>query len=150
MDAKVLIIEDNAAKLERLKTFCDKNYPGIFIMEKTSYISAQREIVQNGNSYDVILLDVSMTNYDTSEEENGGQPKPLAGMNILRFMLLAKIITPVIVVTMYENFVDGVKIRQLDRNFKTQYPDIYEGYVYYSHKNNDWKKSLKVLMDKVL
>ena len=71
-------------------------------------------------------------------------------MNILRFMLLAKIITPVIVVTMYENFVDGVKIRQLDRNFKTQYPDIYEGYVYYSHKNNDWKKSLKVLMDKVL
>ncbi|MBO4892329.1 MAG: hypothetical protein J5502_06935 [Prevotella sp.] len=91
-----------------------------------------------------------MTNYDTSEEENGGQPKPLAGMNILRFMLLAKITTPVIVVTMYENFVDGVKIKQLDQNFKMQYSDIYEGYVYYSHKNNDWKSALKNLMDNVL
>ena len=150
MDSRILIIEDNTAKLERLKSFCVKNYPGVSITERPSYISAQREIVQNGNSYDVILLDVSMTNYDTSEEENGGQPKPLAGMNILRFMLLAKVTTPVIVVTMYENFVDGVKIAMLDRNFKAQYPDIYEGYVYYSHKNNDWKKSLRNLMDNVL
>lgn len=150
MNNKILIIEDNTAKLERLKTFCENNYSEMAVTEKPSYISAQREIVQNGNSYDVILLDVSMTNYDTSEEENGGQPKPLAGMNILRFMLLAKITTPVIVVTMYENFVDGVKIKQLDRNFKAQYPDIYEGYVYYSHKNNDWTKSLKKLMDDVL
>lgn len=150
MDNKILIIEDNTAKLERLKYFCEQQYPGIQITERPSYISAQREIVQNGNAYDLILLDVSMANYDTSEEENGGQPKPLAGMSILRFMLLAKIHTPVIVVTMYENFVDGVKIKQLDRNFKTQYPDIYEGYVYYSHKNNDWKKALKNLMDVVL
>ena len=150
MSNRILIIEDNAAKLERLKSFCEKNYPDMQITEKPSYISAQREVVQNGNSYDVILLDVSMTNYDTTEEENGGQPKPLAGMNILRIMLLANITTPVIVVTMYENFVDGVKIKQLDRNFKAQYPDIYEGYVYYSHKNNDWKKALKNLMDNVL
>jgi len=150
MNNRILIIEDNTAKMERLKTFCEKNYPDMHITERPSYISAQREIVQNGNDYDVILLDVSMTNYDTSEEENGGQPKPLAGMSILRFMLLAKITTPVIVVTMYENFVDGVKIKQLDRNFKAQYPDVYEGYVYYSHKNNDWKRTLKNLMDNVL
>ena len=150
MENKILIIEDNTAKLERLKSFCDKHYPEMEVTEIPSYISAQREIVQNGNAYDVILLDVSMTNYDTSEEENGGQPKPLAGINILRFMLLARISVPVIVVTMYESFVDGVKIKQLDRNFKTQYPDIYKGYVFYSHKTNDWKKTLKNLMDRLL
>lgn len=150
MDGKILIIEDNKTKLERLKDFCISNYSGMEIVEVVSYKYAQQEVVNRGNDYDIILLDVSMPNYDQKEEENGGQPKPLAGMSILRYMLLAGVQTKVVVVTMYENFVDGVKIRQLDRNFKAQYPDNYEGYVYYSHKNNDWKKSLKKLMDNVL
>jgi FOG: CheY-like receiver len=150
MEGKILIIEDNKTKLERLKDFCVNNYSGMDIVEVVSYKYAQQEVVHRGNDYDIILLDVSMPNYDQKEEENGGQPKPLAGMSILRYMLLAGVDTKVIVVTMYENFVDGVKIKQLDSNFKKQYPDIYEGYVYYSHKNNDWKKSLKKLMDNVL
>ena len=106
MEGKILIIEDNKTKLERLKNFCAAHYSDM--------------------------------------------DKPLAGVSILRYMLLAGIDTKVVVVTMYENFVDGVKIKQLDRNFKAQYPDIYEGYVYYSHKNSDWKKALKTIMDRVL
>ncbi len=150
MEGKILIIEDNKTKLERLKDFCARNYTGMEIVEVVSYKYAQQEVVHRGNDYDIILLDVSMPNYDQKEEENGGQPKPLAGTSILRYMLLAGVETKVVVVTMYENFVDGVKIRQLDRNFKTMYPDIYEGYVYYSHKNSDWKKALKNIMDRVL
>lgn len=150
MAGKILIIEDNKTKQERLKDFCATHYGDMEIVEVVSYKYAQQEVVNRGNDYDIVLLDVSMPNYDQKEEENGGQPKPLAGVSLLRYMLLAGVDTKVVVVTMYENFVDGVKIKQLDRNFKAQYPDIYEGYVYYSHKNNDWKKALKTIMDRVL
>ena len=43
---------------------------------------------------------------------------------------------------MYESFVDGVKIKALDSRFKTQYNNIYKGYIYYNVKTEDWKVKL--------
>ena len=82
-----------------------------------------------------------MNTYEISIDDNGEQ-EPLAGSKILRFMKLRKINTPVIVVTMYESFVDGVKIKALDSRFKTQYNNIYKGYIYYNVKTEDWKVKL--------
>lgn len=140
---KILIIEDNVAKLEKLRDFCHDNYPDYEIVERNSYNSAQQEVIFHGSEYTIILLDVSMYTYDVDQNENGGEPEPLAGSNILRFMLLRRIKTPVIVVTMYESFVDGVKIQELDKRFSESYKNIYKGYVFYSHKNDDWKINLK-------
>ena len=57
-------------------------------------------------------------------------------------MKLRHLKTPVIVVTMYESFVDGVKINALDERFRTLYNDIYKGFVYYSLKNDEWQDEL--------
>lgn len=144
---KILIVEDNITKLDKLQSFCSVFYPESVIIAKNSYNTALSEIVRNGSAYDVILLDVSMYTYDVNNEDNGGEPEPLAGSNILRFMKLRKITTPVIVVTMYESFVDGVKIDELNKGFKTNYPEFYKGYVYFSHKNDDWKTYLKTKLE---
>ena len=82
-----------------------------------------------------------MNTYDIKKEDNIEQ-EPLAGSNILRFMKLRHLKTPVIVVTMYESFVDGVKINALDERFRKLYDDIYKGFVYYSLKNDEWKDEL--------
>lgn len=146
---KILIIEDNATKLKNIHILCSEHFPSYIIEERLSYNSAQQEIIFHGNEYDLILLDVSMNTYDIKKEDNIEQ-EPLAGSNILRFMKLRKLNTPVIVVTMYESFVDGVKINALDERFRLHYDDFYKGFVYYSLKNDEWKDELINKINKVL
>ena len=85
-----------------------------------------------------------------SNDESGGEPEPLAGRNILRQMYLRDIPTKVVVVTMYENFVDGTRISKLDEMLKNEYPDNYCGFVFFSHTNFDWSQQLKLSIDKLL
>lgn len=143
---RILVIEDNEAKLNKLKQFCGQHWPGHAVDCRCSYNSALSEVVRRGNTYDIILLDVSMNTYDISGSESGGEQEPLAGANILRYMKLRKIYVPVIVVTMYESFGDGIKIDTLDAYFKEHYSEFYRGYVYYNLKNEDWITKLDHLM----
>lgn len=146
---KILIIEDNETKLQHIRTFCKQRLKQCILKDKQSYNSAQQEVVFHGSEYDLILLDVSMNTYDTQKEDNGEQ-EPLAGANILRFMKLRRISTPVVVVTMYESFVDGVRINALDERFRTLYKDIYKGFVYYNLKSDDWKDELMSKLNEIL
>lgn len=147
--SKILIIEDNETKLQHIRAFCKQSLKQCVLIDKQSYNSAQQEVIFHGEEYDLILLDVSMNTYDTQKEDNGEQ-EPLAGANILRFMKLRRITTPVVVVTMYESFVDGVRINALDKRFKTQYKDIYRGFVYYNLKSDDWKDELMLKLNEIL
>lgn len=146
MNKRLLIIEDNEPKLNRLRQFCTDCLQGYDIEDRRSYNSALSEVVHHGRSYDLILLDVSMNTYDISPEEADGEQEPLAGSNILRFMKLRKIKVPVIVVTMYESFVDGIKIDKLDEGFREKYAEFYKGFVYYSLRNEDWMNRLRELI----
>lgn len=146
---RILIIEDNAPKLQHIKDFCANNIQDSYLADRQSYNTAQQEVIFHGSEYDIILLDVSMNTYDTKKDDNGEQ-EPLAGANILRFMKLRRIKTPVVVVTMYESFVDGVRINALDERFKKQYGDIYKGFVYFNLKNEDWKEELLAKFNDIL
>lgn len=149
MIKKILIIEDNETKLQHIRAFCKHRLKQCILNDKQSYNSAQQEVILHGSEYDLILLDVSMNTYDTQKEDNGEQ-EPLAGANILRFMKLRRISTPVVVVTMYESFVDGVRINALDERFRTQYQEIYKGFVYYNLKSDDWKDELMSKLNEIL
>ena len=146
---KILIVEDNYFKLEKLKNFLDTEYSDVKIEEKTSYNSASKEIALNYHNYDLILLDMSMQTYDITNEESGGEPEPLAGKNILKQMYLRDIPTKVIVVTMYQNFVDGTRITELDKELLNDYPDNYCGYIFFTHSNLEWTNDLKIAINKI-
>jgi CheY-like chemotaxis protein len=147
---RILIVEDNEKKLEKLRSFLETEFSSIELEERTSYNSASKEIALNYENYDLILLDMSMQTYDISNEESGGEPEPLAGKNILKQMYLRDIPTKVIVVTMYENYVDGTRIKQLDEELSENFPDNYNGYIFFSHNNFDWSKNLKESIKKLL
>ena len=147
---KILIIEDNETKLEHIKAFCKQSLKQCMLNDKQSYNSAQQEVIFHGSEYDLILLDVSMNTYDNTQKEDNGEQEPLAGANILRFMKLRHIYTPVVVITMYESFVDGVRINALDERFRAQYNEIYKGFVYYNLKSDDWKDELILKLNKIL
>lgn len=146
---RILIVEDNHLKLEKLKDFLEAEFYGVELVEKTSYNSASKEIALNHDKYDLILLDMSMQTYDISTEESGGEPEPLAGKNILKQIYLREIPTKVLVVTMYENYVDGTKITQLDSELKYDYPDNYCGFIFFSHNSLEWATALKKAINKL-
>jgi DNA-binding NarL/FixJ family response regulator len=145
---RILIVEDNQLKLEKLKGFLATEFKEIELVERTSYNSASKEIALNYENYDLVLLDMSMQTYDISIEESGGEPEPLAGKNILKQIYLRDIPIKVLVVTMYENYVDGTKITQLDEQLKYDYPDNYCGFIFFSHTNLDWATELKKSINK--
>jgi CheY-like chemotaxis protein len=147
---RILVVEDNEKKIEKIKDFLHNDFPEIEVEEKRSYNSALKEIVINYEKYNLILLDMSMQTYDISNEESGGEPEPLAGKNILKQMYFREIPTKVIVVTMYENYIDGTKIKQLDVELTKKFSDNYFGYIFFSHNNFDWSKKLKEEIKKII
>lgn len=147
---RILIVEDNHLKLEKIKLFLEEEFNDVELEERTSYNSASKEIALNYEKYDLILLDMSMQTYDISNEESGGEPEPLAGKNILKQIYLRDIPTKVIVVTMYTNFVDGTKIDQLHNELKNDYPDNYCGFIFFTHTNLEWSIELKTTIKKLL
>ena len=93
---------------------------------------------------------MSMQTYDVSDDESGGEPEPLAGKNILKQIYLRNIPIKVIVVTMYENFVDGTKIKELNEELIQEFNENYCGYIFFSHINLEWSIKLKELINKII
>lgn len=143
---KVLIVEDHKHKEEELKLFLKETYEDVFCEVKTSYHSGLKEVVLNHLNYDLILLDMSMHNYDIAKNETGGDPIPLAGQLILDQMYNRGIDTKVIVVTMFETFADR-KLEDLHNSLNSDFAEIYLGYVYFSPSEGNWKNNLKNMIN---
>lgn len=146
----ILFIEDDQYKLEKIKKFLENEYPDIKLSVKTSFHSGFEEVVDKYQLYDLILLDMSMQNYDISSEEAGGDPAPLAGKSILTQMYFREIPTKVIVVTMFDRFQDGTELKDLHSTLLEEFPDNYKGYVFFSHLDNKWMNDLKIFINNIL
>jgi DNA-binding NarL/FixJ family response regulator len=147
---RLLLIEDDQYKLEKVKAFLEETYPDVSITIKTSFHGGFVEIADNFEQYSLVLLDMSMQNYDITQDEAGGDPAPLAGRSILTQMFLRDIPTKVIVITMFEHFQDGTRIKDLHSLLKEEFPDNYTGYVFFSHSDTKWKSDLKSEINKLL
>jgi DNA-binding NarL/FixJ family response regulator len=144
---KILFIEDHPLKQAQINRFISEKFADCLIEVKNSYISGLKELKDNYCNYDVLLLDISMPNYDISPEDSGGDWMPFAGKKVLKEMYLRDIPTKAIVVTMHGSFDDGTKITELDSVLQNEFPDNYIGYVYYSQINEDWKDQLCQLLN---
>jgi len=139
---KILFIEDHPYKKGQIENFLKETFPNAHVETRGSYISGLTELIQSNVKYDFLLLDISMPTYDITRSESGGDFIPQAGRKILKEMYLREIPVKTVVVTMYENYVDGTSIFQLHESLKEEFSDNYLGYVYFTASNNQWKKEL--------
>lgn len=139
---KVLFIEDNPQKLKQVSEYLEKHYTNIDLTIRKSYNSGLRELINN-DSYSLILLDMSLPNYDIEPGESGGDFEKYAGKFLLNEMYRRDISTKVLIITMYLNYVDEEFSSELKDNFPN-----YLGVVYYNVKEPDgWKNELKSKID---
>ena len=109
-----------------------------------SYHSGMRALLEN--SYDFLLLDMSMPMYDVTTQDTGGRPLPLAGRDILYKMRWKHVKTKVIVITQYEEF-EGIPLAQLDSDLQSEFSEVYLGSVYYNTTHAGWKERLCSILD---
>jgi DNA-binding NarL/FixJ family response regulator len=141
---KILLIEDNEHKKNLLLSFIKEEFSDIEVELKKSYNSGLRELIKN-DDYSLILLDMSLPNYDIAPGESGGDFESLAGKYLLNEMYRRDININVVIVTMYKDYVD----KEFDSNLKENFPN-YRGVIYFDLNDPDgWKNELRTILNSI-
>jgi DNA-binding NarL/FixJ family response regulator len=148
---KVLIIEDDDFKLKELAKFVEEHITGVHIELRRSYQSGLKAAVEI--SPELILLDMSLPNFDISRTEAGYGLLFFAGRDILLEIRRFKLSPEVIVVTQFEQFGEGdqlTTLEELRQQLASQFPKNYLATVYYHPAQDDWKNKLRELIQTYL
>jgi len=148
---KILIVEDDFNKLNNLKEYIElyfKNKQQQFeIAIKHSFQSGLEEILTN--SYNLLLLDMSLPNFDLDNNNDSGVPLSKGGELILYEMDVIGININTIIVTQHDDF-DGESLEAINADYKKKFSLFYNGYVFYNAIESNWKKELELLLDGVI
>ena len=98
------------------------------------------------NTYDLVLLDMSMHIYEKTAQESGGSFETYAGRMILTEIDINEIITRVIVVTGYDVYSDGKTLETLKVELRNEFGDFYIDTVYFIGSQDKWKTELTKLL----
>lgn len=140
---KLLIVEDDEEKASRLSDFMASTYRPESIVTARSLQTGLRASLEG--SFDLLLLDMTMTNFDRTVKEDGGRPHHFAGREILRQLQRENIYLPTIVVTQFGRFgeeTEAMTLAELEAELVAKYPD-YMGTVHYRANADNWKLQLE-------
>lgn len=143
----VLVVEDDENKRNQLRQFLKERFPKIGVELERSLQGGLRRIRRSRP--ELVLLDMTLPNYDPGPDEPGGQTHIFGGQEFLRQMDRFGIVLPVIVVTQFETFgkpPNTKLLRDLDRELRAEHETSYRGAVYYHSAIHGWKEELKRLM----
>ncbi|RDX33438.1 response regulator, partial [Arcobacter sp. HD9-500m-PIT-SAG02] len=130
---KILIVEDDLNKLNNLKNFLQTYFQDksieINVEIKNSYQSGLETILSE--SFDLLLLDMSLPNFDMSENSDSGAPLSRGGELILYEMDIMNIHLKTIIVTQHDDF-DGDSLEVIHNHYKEKFSNFYLNYVFYN------------------
>ena len=145
---RILLIEDDINKMQSIAAEICRIRGDAEIIEAKSYQSGMRNLVSQ--SFDLVLLDMSLPTFDINQDEDGFQVDAFAGRNILAEMDRKGVNVKTAVITMFETFGDGddlMTLEELDSDLAQRYPGIYCGAIYYNSSEVNWKDSLRKLVE---
>lgn len=146
----VLIVEDSEAKLSSIQALLEREFPLISIRTAASVRSAIDDL--GAFRPDVIIADMSLPTYDIEERERGGTPRPFGGIEVFETLERDDVMVPVIVVTSYPLITDGYEslgLKELSKRLASDFPDTFEGTVYFDSAYSNWETEITRLMNNV-
>jgi DNA-binding NarL/FixJ family response regulator len=144
---KILLVEDDPIKAAQVLSFLSEIVPGSEIVLRRSYSSGLREI--RANQPDIVLLDMSLPNFDPDLEEDSGKFRSYGGRDVMHQVKRRRLSVKMIVVTQFETFSTGketVQLSDLSGELQKEFPEIFLGTVYYNASEDSWKKQLSDLI----
>jgi DNA-binding NarL/FixJ family response regulator len=143
---KILIIEDDELKYQHLKKYTETILPQETIYDwKKSYHSGLDQVMTE--SYNLILLDMSMHIYEKTAQESGGSFETYAGRMILSEIDMYEVETKVIVITGYDVYNDGKTLETLKTELRQEFGDFYIDTIYFIGSDDRWKTNLLNLIN---
>ena len=135
---KILLVDDDDYKISNIKSFLEKQMQSNITIEKALNPGLKRLVKE---TFDLVLLDMSMPTFNISETNNFNS---YGGLEFLKEMIRRKDKTPVIIVTQYAIFGEGLSkktLEAIDEECKNLF-DNYKGIVLYSSTEDSWKEKL--------
>lgn len=143
---KILLVEDDEHKMNDIILYLKTTMKNVNI--DTAYSIASGVETAINNLYDLVLLDMTIPNFDITETSDGGKSYKNGGEIIVKELLDEEIDFRCAIITQYETF-NNETIDQIGLRMKVLCGDNYYGYVKYSTSDNSWKDSLKKLIEHV-
>lgn len=136
---KILIVEDDLFKLQALQCFIEKHFINSKIDVAKSYQAGCDAAFRQ--KYDLLILDMTIPNFNVMNNESGGNTLKNGGELIMRELLDENEDFNAVIISQYETF-GGETIEQIDERLKSLCSSKYHGWITYSTNNNDWQEKL--------
>ena len=143
----ILIVEDDENKSKTITEYISSIYPDIELSVAHSYQSGVQMAIDY--KYDLLLLDMSIPNFDITENEGGGEALKNGGELIIQELLDENIDFNCTIITQYETF-NNEPLTTIDARLRKSCGDKYQGCIKYDSYNDDWKDLLKINIENVI
>lgn len=140
---KILLVEDDEHKMNDIISFIDTLKKEILVVTARSVESGVQAAVDS--QYDLILLDMTIPNFDITEKSDGGKSYKNGGEIIVKELIDEDVVFRCAVITQYETF-NNETIDQISQRIRQLCGDDYLGYVKYSTNTESWREGLKELI----
>jgi CheY-like chemotaxis protein len=149
---RLLLVEDDENKSVQLSRFVYAEFPEAELHLARSLQAGVRLVRKH--AYDLVILDMTLPNYDAGPDEpGGGTTHSFGGREFLKQMDRFDISAPTIVVTQFETFGKAsqtLDLDELDGQLMREHPENYVGSVYYHASIHGWHEELKILCQTAL
>lgn len=148
---RLLIVEDDINKLDQLNQFVAERFPAFAVENAESLIGGVRKL-RSWNP-DLVLLDMTLPNYDLEEGNLNASMQAFGGEEFLRQSKRFNLRPRVIVVTQFETFGDASEAKdrdELNAELQEAFPEVYCGMVYYHASINAWSDELETAVRNAL
>ena len=146
---KILIIEDDKIKIERLSGFFKNDK----IQIEESFQKGVSQLRNNITSYDFLILDMTIPLWEKGGNDLGGNYEQFGGEKVLREMKRRNLKLPTILFTMFDVFPtkNGViTFKEIDATFSEKFKEFYVGAVLFNTEEDNWKNDLRNLIFKII
>ncbi len=145
---KILIIEDEISKEQRIIDFLHETFPSAKIIAKHSVMAGKDAI--NEDHFDYILLDMSLPLFDYSDvgvwHNDSNEFETFGGLAILDEMDRCRSKSKVIVITAFDILGDGkhrISLQDLDAQMKSDYQELVIKSIFYDSSSVEWREEIR-------
>lgn len=146
----ILIVEDSKYKKDLISKFLMDFDKTINLTHSASFTSGWNRI--STESFDLIIMDMSLPTYDESDKESGGSTRTFGGRELSRKMLRKRIKTPIIFITQYGAFsseTQSTSISELNKELQKDLKNQEENIIFFDPSSHGWKESLKEVIKSI-
>lgn len=145
----VLLVEDEVSKCRRISEYLNESFPNLIISVAQSVTSAIIEVRQN--SYDYLLLDMSLPLFDNTDliHSDSNEFDAFGGIAVLDEIDRLQLSCKVILITAFDTLGEGstlIRLPEITIKLDKDYPDNFVGSVYYNMSSLSWKQQLSKLL----